>query len=722
MGKLVIVESPAKAKTISKYLGDGYSVKATMGHIRDLPSKKLSVDINNGFEPTYEPIPGKASVIDELRQAAKKSDYVYLATDPDREGEAISWHLSQLLDLDPKLENRVTFNEITRNAVTEGIRSPRAIDENLVDAQQARRVLDRLVGYKLSPFLWKKVRKGLSAGRVQSVVTRLVVDRERAIKAFKPEEYWSLDVQLTHKSSKKPFTAHYYGDETGKVALQNQAQTDAVKDEVTNAAFTVSTVKLGERRRQPQPPFTTSTLQQDAARRLGMASKRTMAVAQQLYEGINLSGQGLTGLITYMRTDSVRISNEALDSVRTLIRDRYGAAYCPKSPRMFKSKGGAQDAHEAIRPSHVELSPDMLKGDLNRDQLRLYKLIWERFVACQMAQAVYDVANVEISAGRHLFKATGSHLKFAGYTTLYEESRGDDAQDESSVTLPKMEVGDPLSLVELQPEQHFTQPPARYNEASLIKTMEEKGIGRPSTYAPTISTILDRDYVEKEGKALKPTPLGEAVTDLMLDQFSDIVDVRFTAGMESQLDRVDSGEMPWRDVLAGFYSGFSAELKKAEEAYKEKRVKIEAEETDEVCELCGRKMVIKYGRFGRFLACPGYPECKNAKPLLDDTGAACPLCGARVVRKRSKKGKVFYTCEHSPKQCSFITWDAPTNETCPQCGKVLFRHTFKNERYVSCLDEKCGYKKEFAAKKSGKKAENTEEVPEQTGEQVEEQA
>ncbi len=700
MANLVIVESPAKAKTIAKYLGNGYKVKASMGHVIDLPRKELGVDTAANFEPKYVPIEGKDEIIHDLLKAAGNSEKVYLATDPDREGEAISWHLARLLGLDEHEHNRITFNEITKRAVNDGIANPRQIDLNLVDAQQARRILDRLVGYQLSPFLWKKVRRGLSAGRVQSVVTRMVVDREREIRAFKPVEYWSIDVSLRKNNAKKPFLAKFYGKDGKKIELKDEEQAKAICDLVRAAPFIVRSVKLSERKRNPPPPFITSTLQQDASRRLGMQSKRTMAVAQQLYEGIELEGRGMTGLITYMRTDSVRLSDDALNAVRGYIKDSFGSDYCPRSARVFKARGSAQDAHEAIRPSDVTLTPDMLKNDLSRDQLRLYRLIWERFVACQMSAAVYNVVSAEIESAGYDFRASGQTIQFKGYTALYVE-KTDEEEPENSPVPADLAVGEELKLEELKPEQHFTQPPPRYNEASLVKAMEEKGIGRPSTYAPTISTIIDRDYVNREEKVLKPTPLGEAVTDLMVDKFNDIVDIKFTAGMEDQLDRVESGEEDWKQVLADFYRDFDGELKKAEEDMKEKRVKIAEEPTDEICENCGKPMVIKYGRFGKFMACSGYPECKTTKPLLDYTEGACPLCGGRIVKRKSKKGVTYYNCEQGTK-CGFITWDKPLARECPKCGKTLFQHSFRGERGINCLNPACDYKEELTAPKSKK--------------------
>ena len=700
MANLVIVESPAKAKTIAKYLGSGFKVKASMGHIIDLPRKSLGVDTAANFEPNYVPIEGKDDIIQDLLKAAGNSEKVYLATDPDREGEAISWHLARLLGLDEAEPNRITFNEITKRAVSDGIAHPRTIDRNLVDAQQARRILDRLVGYQLSPFLWKKVRRGLSAGRVQSVVTRMVVDREREIRAFQPTEYWSIDTLLLKNGAKKPFLAKFYGKDGKKMELADEEQAASVCNAVREAPFVVRGVKLSERKRNPPPPFITSTLQQDASRRLGMQSKRTMAVAQQLYEGIELEGRGMTGLITYMRTDSVRLSDDALNAVRGYIKESYGAEYCPRSARVFKTRGGAQDAHEAIRPSDVTLTPELLKNDLSRDQLRLYRLIWERFVACQMSAATYHVVSAEIESAGYDFRASGQTVKFKGYTALYVE-KTDEEEPENTPVPADLAAGEELKLQELKPEQHFTQPPPRYNEASLVKAMEEKGIGRPSTYAPTISTIIDRDYVCREEKALKPTPLGEAVTDLMIDKFNDIVDIKFTAGMENQLDRVESGEENWKDVLADFYRDFDGELKKAEEDMKEKRVKIAEEPTDEICENCGKPMVIKYGRFGKFMACSGYPECKTTKPLLDYTEGACPLCGSRMVKRKSKKGVTYYNCEQGTR-CGFITWDKPLSRTCPKCGKTLFQHAFRGERSINCLNPVCDYKEELAAPKSKK--------------------
>ncbi|NLD87775.1 MAG: type I DNA topoisomerase [Clostridiales bacterium] len=740
MSKLVIVESPAKAATIKKYLGSDYKVKASMGHLRDLPKKKLGVKLRT-IEPEYVPIENKSDIIEELRESAEKSDMVYLATDPDREGEAISWHLSQLLRIDETEKNRVTFNEITKNAVTEGIKNPRAIDMDLVDAQQARRVLDRLVGYKISPLLWKTIRSRLSAGRVQSVVTRLIVDREREIRAFVPEEYWSLDVNLLKKGIKRAFKAKYYGDETGKVDLKTEEQTYRVKAEVENEVFVVGTIKKGKKQLKPAPPFTTSTMQQESSKRLNMSSRSTMRVAQELYEGINLEGRGQIGLITYMRTDSLRLSDDAVASIREYIKRTFKSDHCTKEPRVYKSKGKAQDAHEAIRPTDIMITPDEIKSSLSRDQYRLYKLIWERTVASQMTNAIYDTVSVDIKAGRHIFKSTGSTVKFPGFTALYTY---EDEEDEKNVKVPELIEGETLTLESINPDQHFTQPPARYNEASLIKTMEELGIGRPSTYAPTISTVIQRDYVEKEGKALKPTQLAEIVTDLMISKFPDIVDARFTAGMEERLDEIASGEKEWKEVIKTFYKGLSAELKQAEAELKDTKIKLEPEYSGDICPVCGKPMVYKNGRYGKFIACSGYPECKSikkteaeyeptgencelcGKPMVHRTGrygkfiacsgypeckniknkteiadGACPMCGKRMTKRFSKRGRLYYSCEDW-ENCKFMTWDTPINEKCPKCSRLLFR-SGKNK--IVCLSESCGYVNENGASSDKKEEE-----------------
>ena len=687
--QLVIVESPAKAKTIKKYLGDGFEVVASMGHIRDLPKSKLGVDVENRFEPHYQDIAGKEALVKSLVTYAKNSQRVYLATDPDREGEAISWHLAQKLGLDLQDRNRVTFNEITKSGVQAGMANIRSIDQNLVNAQQARRILDRIVGYKISPFLWKKVRKGLSAGRVQSVAERLVVDREEEIRAFQPEEYWTVDAVLKTGDSPRTFPAKLNTRDGAKVEIKNGEEAQAIMADLDACSFQVGKVKTGVRKKAPAPPFTTSTLQQEASRRLGFQSRRTMKAAQELYEGVELAGYGAVGLITYMRTDSLRISAEAQKEAADYVQATYGQEYLPPSPRVYKSKASAQDAHEAIRPSIAELTPDRVKASLTSDQFKLYQLIWQRFIASQMANALYDTVSADIEAGPYGFKASGFTVKFDGFTVLFEESRED--EEENANALPPLKERDPLERVSVTPNQHFTQPPPRYTEASLIKTLEENGIGRPSTYAPTITTILARGYVEREGKALKPTALGEVTTKLMEDHFAEIVNVDFTAHMESDLDKVEEGREDWHDLLESFYAGFSKTLEKAETEMDGKRIKIPDEETDVVCELCGRKMVIKTGRFGKFLACPGFPECKNTKKLVKESGGICPLCGGKVLTKKSKTGKTFYGCENYP-NCDFVTWDVPLTETCPDCGSTLFRTTGRLRR-VHCLKPGCGYEK-----------------------------
>ena len=692
MSKLVIVESPAKAKTIGKYLGADYVVKASMGHLRDLPKKKMSIDFDNNFAPEYVPIEGKDKIISELRKAAKESEFVYLATDPDREGEAISWHLKELLKLKEGGYKRVTFNEITKKAVRYGIEHPRDIDNDLVDAQQARRILDRIVGYKLSPFLWRKVKRGLSAGRVQSVATRLVVDRENEIRAFQPEEYWQIDVQLQTMQGGK-FSARYYSDAAGVKELPDEESAQKVVQAVTGKPFVVGTVKKGKKKKSAPAPFTTSTLQQEASRKLNMTPRRTMSVAQELYEGIEIDELGLTGLITYMRTDSLRLSDEATAAAAQFIKGRYGDAYYPGKPRVFKTKGAAQDAHEAIRPSDVTLEPDQIRASLTPDQYKLYRLIWLRFVACQMADAILDTISADILSEGYVFRASGHTVAFAGFTAVYEESTDDEKQGESGKPLPPFAEQDPLTALSIEPSQHFTQPPARYTEASLIRAMEERGIGRPSTYAPTISTIESRNYVVKESRSLRPTPLGEGVTGLLVDKFESVADYEFTANMEGQLDEVEAGKENYVDLLANFYGGFEKALDQAEVALEGQRIKIQDEETDIVCEKCGRNMVIKIGRFGKFLACPGFPECSNTKAITEDTGASCPVCGMKVVKKKSARGYVYYSCDKYP-ECQFITWDKPLKTKCPTCDSSLFRHTDRDSKEVTdvCLREGCGYK------------------------------
>ena len=684
---LVIVESPAKAKTIEKYLGSGYKVTASMGHLRDLPKSKMGVDIEHGFEPQYIPVRDKKELINELKKEAKEAKTVYLATDPDREGEAISWHLKELLGLDDEKAKRVTFNEITKKVVTESIKNPRSIDQNLVDSQQARRILDRIVGYELSPLLWRKIKKGLSAGRVQSVATRMVVDREEEIEAFQSQEYWLLDARLNCGAEDAVFTARFHGKGDKKQELKSKAEVDEVINAVQAQPFTVSGVKRGEKQKSPAPPFITSTLQQEASRRLSMTPRRTMSIAQQLYEGVEISGHGSIGLITYMRTDSLRLSEEALAAAKDFIIGHYGPEYYPGSPRHFKTKAGAQDAHEAIRPTDVNLTPELVRKDLTQEQYRLYRLIWGRFTACQMANAKYDNVAVEVSSAGYTFRATYSEMKFKGFTAVYEEAK-DEESSELANPLPSLSEGQALALEKLIPEQQFTQPPARFTEATLIRAMEEKGIGRPSTYAPTISTITSHDYVIKEGKYLKPTPLGRVVTGLMKEHFADIVDLKFTNQMEEELDGIENGKAQWRDVLADFYGDFSKEMDEAEKAMDGVKLKVPDVLSDEYCDVCGRQMVVKKGRFGYFLACPGFPDCTFTKPIVVEMPGKCPKCGGRILKRTSKKGYVFYACERGT-DCGFITWDVPTKDFCPACGKTMFKHSGRGPLKSFCINEQC---------------------------------
>ena len=707
---LVIVESPAKAKTIEKYLGDDYKVVASMGHLRDLPKSTLGIDIENDFEPKYIPVKDHKDVIDTLKKLSKSAKTVYLATDPDREGEAISWHLKELLALPDDKARRVTFNEITKKVVTESVGNPRNIDKDLVDAQQARRLLDRLVGYKLSPLLWKKIKRGLSAGRVQSVATRMVVDREKEIESFVREEYWLLDAVLNCDETDADFTARYYGKGDKKLELHSEDEVNAVIAETQDEPFVIKTVKRGKKHRSPSPPFITSTLQQEASRRLGMTPRRTMSVAQQLYEGVDIAGQGTVGLITYMRTDSLRLSDEALMAAKNFIIERYGKEYYHGSFRVYKTKSGAQDAHEAIRPTNIELTPERVRKDLTPEQYRLYRLIWGRFTACQMANSVYDNVVVDVESNGHIFRSNYSELKFAGYTAVYEESK-DEESDELRKKLPDLQAGERVYLEKMLPEQQFTQPPARYTEATLIRAMEEKGIGRPSTYAPTISTITSHEYVVKDGKYLKPTNLGVVVTELMMERFPDIVDLKFTNHMEEELDSVESGKLYWKKLLHEFYDGFSVELENAEKALEGVRIKVPDELSDEYCDVCGKQMVVKSGKFGRFLACPAYPECSFTKPLVIEMPGKCPKCGSRILKRTSKKGYTFYACERGA-DCGFMTWYVPTKDFCPSCGKTLFKPSGKGQKKAFCINEKCsefvpeekrGYKKKTTAKSDEKK-------------------
>ena len=683
---LVIVESPSKAKTIGRYLGSEYVVKASMGHLRDLPKSTMGVDIENGFEPEYVPMENKAEVISDLQKAAKKAEFVYLATDPDREGEAISWHLKELLGLPEEKALRVTFNEITQKVVQQSIENPRAIDYSLVDAQQARRVLDRIVGYQLSPLLWKKVRRGLSAGRVQSVATRLVVDRENEIRAFQAKEYWSVEADLALADKDGSFVAHYYGDKK-KRELENEQQADAIIRDVTGKMFTVSGVKRAEKKRSAAPPFTTSTLQQEASRKLNMTPKRTMAIAQQLYEGVDIAGEGTMGLITYMRTDSLRLSDEAMAAAADFIKARYGKQYYYGKFHVFKTKSGAQDAHEAIRPTHVELDPERIQSSLTKEQYRLYKLIWSRFLASQMANAVFDTVSIDAQCAGHVFRSTHQSMKFAGFIAVYEEGRDDEAEP-MGAALPDLQEGDKASLTDIRKEQHFTQPPARYTEATLVKAMEEKGVGRPSTYASIVSTIQDREYVNKVDKRLAPTALGEVVTGLMIERFRDIIDVEFTANMETRLDEVEAGKQNWKDLLADFYQDFHKEMQDAEAALEGTRLKVPDEVSEEICEVCGRNMVVKIGRFGKFLACPGFPECTNTKPIVERMPGRCPKCGSTILKRKSKRGYAYYACERGA-ECGFMSWDVPTAEDCPSCGQTLFKKSGRGRMKPFCINESC---------------------------------
>ncbi len=687
MSDLVIVESPAKAKTIKKYLGKDYEVVASMGHVRDLPKARLSVDIKNNFAPKYDIIKGKEKLVKELKSLAENSDNVYLATDPDREGEAISWHLAYILGLPDDYCRRVEFNEITKSGVQNGMSNPRAINTDLVNAQQARRILDRLVGYKLSPFISQKIRRGLSAGRVQSVALRIIVDRENEIRKFKPEEYWTVDAKFIPKGSRKAFSASLYSDKNGKIKIQNAEQADKIEADLEGAEYVVTKVKHGTRKKSPAPPFITSTLQQEASRKLGFQSRRTMKVAQELYEGVDIEGMGATGLITYMRTDSLRISNVAIDEVTKYIEQAYGNEYLPAKPRFFKSRKNAQDGHEAIRPSMPSLEPDKIKSSLTLDQYKLYKLIWSRFTASQMAECVQKTTQADIEANGYTFKASGYYVSFPGFTALYVE--GKDEVEEKSSQLPELEKDMPVRLKELKKNQHFTQPPARYTEASLIKTLEEYGIGRPSTYAATITTLTSREYVKREAKTLVPTELGEVITKLLKERFPNIVNVKFTAEMEEELDSVENGDVKWDELLAEFYSDFEQTLKDAKSEMEGVKLKLKEDETDIVCEKCGRKMVVKVGRYGKFIACPGYPDCKNIKKYVEKTGTVCPKCGGDIIVKHTKTKRIFYGCSNYP-ECDFVSWNEPTNEKCPQCGEVLYKKKGKKPT-LFCAKEGCGY-------------------------------
>ena len=694
MPKLVIVESPAKAKTIGKYLGRGYKVTASMGHVRDLPASTLGIDVENGYTPKYITIKGKQKLVKELKAEAKKCDGVLLATDPDREGEAISWHLANILGLDPSAPNRVTFDEITKKGVKEGMAHPRAINIDLFNAQQARRELDRLVGYKLSPFLWKKIRRGLSAGRVQSVAVRLIRDRELEIENFKPDEYWNIDALLNPQGEKGEFTARLAATaDCKKLTVTNKQQADGILAALDGRDYTITKIEKGKRRRQPSPPFITSTLQQDASRAFGFSATRTMRAAQTLYEGVDIAGHGTVGLITYMRTDSLRIAAEAQAAAKTFIAERWGDNYVCKTARKWKSRSAtaAQDAHEAIRPAMPDLTPDEVEQSISGDTAKLYRLIWSRFMASQMADCIQDTVSASITAGDYLFRASGFRVSFDGFTALYEESTDDAKKKETA--LPPLEEGQTLKLKKLTADQKFTQPPPLYTEATLIHALEENGIRRPSTYAPIITTIVDRGYVEKDQKKLKTTPLGQAVNTVMMEQFPDIVNVKFSADMEKKLDVVEAGQADWVKTIDDFYQGFEKSLEQAEKNMEGKRIKVEDIPTDEICEKCGRPMVIKSGRYGKFVACSGFPECRNAHPLVKDTGGLCPLDGGHMLVRKSAKGRVYYGCSNYPK-CNYMTWDEPVPEKCPQCGSTLF----KKKGQLYCAKEGCGFVKAIEKK------------------------
>ena len=745
MANLVIIESPFKAPTIKNYLGSNYKVVASKGHLRDLPKSSLGVDIENGFEAHYINIRGKGDIIKELKKEAKSASKVFFATDPDREGEAISWHLASVLGIPLEKTRRITFNELTKTAIKAAIKEPRNIDLELVNSQQARRILDRIVGYKLSPFLWKNVRSGLSAGRVQSVATRIIVDRENEIRAFVPKEYWTLDAFLSTPDSGK-LVAHFHGKNGKKTELKSKTDVDNVLSSINGKTFTVTSVKKALRSKNPQPPFTTSTMQQEASKKLGFQTQRIMKVAQELYEGINVGSAfgGVQGLITYMRTDSLRISDEAAASARSYIAEKYGDDHCPKSRRYYKTKSGAQDAHEAIRPSNVNLHPDLIKKSLTSDQYKLYKLIWSRFVASQMASAQLDTVNAELVCEGYNFRASGSTVRFAGFMALYDYVEEGEEQA-SKVRLPEISENDVLVSNDLKSEQHFTEPPARYNEGSLIKFLEEKGIGRPSTYAPIVTTIIARGYVAREGKSLKPTQLGEVTTKLMVENFPDIVDYEFTAQMENDLDSIAGGETDMTAVLGKFYEGFKHHLDEAEKTVKKERVDVPVEQTDIICDKCGARMILRQGRFGKFAACPNYPECKNTKPVdkngkllekkdtSEKTGLVCEICGKEMLKRKGRYGEfyacsdypkckntkpilrpigvkcpkcsgdivlrngknrsVYYSCENYP-ECDYSSWDKPVKEPCPECGKLLY--VKKGKGIIACADKDCGFKKEIS--------------------------
>ncbi|HHY04526.1 MAG TPA: type I DNA topoisomerase [Thermoanaerobacterales bacterium] len=685
---LVIVESPAKAKTIRKFLGSNYKVEASMGHVRDLPKSQLGIDVEKDFSPKYITIRGKGPIIKNIKKEASKADKIFLATDPDREGEAISWHLANVLKLPEDAPCRIEFHEITKNAVKESIKKPRKINKNLVEAQQARRILDRLVGYKISPILWKKVRRGLSAGRVQSVAVKIICDREKEIEAFIPKEYWTVDAKLLQQDTGAEVIAKLHSKNNKKIEIGSEKETKEILAELKKQNYEVIDIKKSERRRNPSTPFTTSSMQQEAARKLGFTAKKTMMVAQQLYEGLEIKGEGTSGLVTYIRTDSTRVSDQSIKEAEEYIKTNYGKEYFLGLKSKNKDKKNVQDAHEAIRPTSVSRTPESVKGSLSKDQFKLYKLIWERFISSQMAPAIYDTVTVSISAGDYILRVSGSVLKFKGFMAVYTEGT-DEEVEEKEDSLPELKKGQVLKLLKLLPEQHFTQPPPRFTEAMLVKTLEENGIGRPSTYAPIIDIIQKRGYVEKENRRFKPTELGEIVVNILQEFFGDIVDVDFTADMEEKLDKIEAGEEEWKKVLQIFYKPFEQKLELAEKELE--KIEIKDEVTDQKCELCGRNMVVKHGRFGKFLACPGFPECKNTKPIVIEIGVKCPLCGGNVVQRRSKRGRIFYGCDNYP-DCKFVSWNKPIDQKCPDCGSILVVKNSKKGEQIICSNKECKYK------------------------------
>lgn len=685
--RLVIVESPAKAKTIKKYLGKNYVVEASMGHIRDLPKSQLGVDIENNYEPKYITIRGKGELLDKIKKQAKKSEKVYLATDPDREGEAISWHLAKILKIDTNEECRIEFNEITKTAVKNALKSPRKVNENVFDAQQARRVLDRLVGYEISPILWRKVKWGLSAGRVQSVALRIICDREKEVQEFVPEEYWTVEVKVSKVGETRGFIIKLHSNNGKKIVINNEEEANTIIKAISNGEFIVKDVKETTKVKNPLPPFTTSTLQQDAYRKINFSTKKTMATAQQLYEGVEVKGHGTVGLITYMRTDSVRISDEAQDAAIEFIKSTYGDEYAPKTKKVYKGKKGSQDAHEAVRPSNVGITPQVAKESLTSDQYKLYTLIWNRFVASQMESALIDSTSINIENGSYGFKASGYKVKFEGFMKVYET---DNEDEDENTKLPSIQRGEALKTRDMNGKQHFTQPPARFSEASLVKTLEENGIGRPSTYAPTISTLLGRQYIERDKKVLLPTELGFIVNNIMSEYFKQIVDVEFTADVENKLDSVEEGQAEWKKVVNEFFVPLRAAIDIAEKEIA--KVTIEDKVSDIPCDKCGRMMVIKKGRFGDFLACPGYPECKNTKTMARELEVKCPKCGGKILEKRSKKGKTFYGCDNYP-ACDFVSWHEPTENKCPECGSLMAKRYSKAKGdYLECINAECKHK------------------------------